>query len=95
MRLKNKVALVTGGASGFGAAIARHLVDEGVKVVILDLNGEGAARVAANTGGRRVAGGWRPDDLALALAVDAFARTLDTRGGQAHAGDFLDLPGGA
>ncbi|WP_180490059.1 SDR family NAD(P)-dependent oxidoreductase, partial [Escherichia fergusonii] len=51
MRLENKVALVTGGASGFGAAIARHFVDEGAKVVIVDLNGEGAARVAANTGG--------------------------------------------
>ncbi|MCK3718674.1 SDR family NAD(P)-dependent oxidoreductase, partial [Escherichia coli] len=41
MRLKDKVALVTGGASGFGAAIARHFVDEGAKVVIVDLNGEG------------------------------------------------------
>lgn len=78
MRLENKVALVTGGASGFGAAIARHFVDEGAKVVILDLNGEGAARVAANTGGGVAVAGDvsnRDDiDKAVATAVETFGR---------------------
>jgi len=78
MRLKNKVALVTGGASGFGAAIARLFVDEGAKVVILDLNGEGAARVAANTGGAVAVAGdvsKRGDiDKAVATAVETFGR---------------------
>lgn len=78
MRLKDKVAVVTGGASGFGAAIARHFVDEGAKVVILDLNGEGAARVAANTGGAVAMAGdvsKRPDiDKAVAMALDKFGR---------------------
>ena len=46
MRLKDKSALVTGGASGFGAEIARRYAREGAKVVILDLNGEGAQQVA-------------------------------------------------
>ena len=78
MRLKDKVALVTGGASGFGAAIARHFVDEGARVVILDLNGEGAARVAANTGGAvGVAGDvTKRDDIdrAVTTAVEKFGR---------------------
>ena len=78
MRLENKVALVTGGASGFGAAIARRFVDEGAKVVIVDLNGEGAARVAANTGGAVSLAGdvsKRHDiDRAVATAVETFGR---------------------
>src|SRR5436190_2992585 len=47
MRLANKVALVTGGASGFGAAICRRFVDEGARVVLVDCNadrGEPGAR---------------------------------------------------
>jgi 3-oxoacyl-[acyl-carrier protein] reductase len=78
MRLKDKVAIVTGGASGFGAAIARHFVDEGAKVVILDLNGEGAARVAGNTGKAVAVAGdvtRRADiDKAVAAALDEFGR---------------------
>ena len=50
MRLENKVALVTGAASGFGAEIARVFAREGAKVASLDLNGEGAAAVAREIG---------------------------------------------
>ena len=39
MRLKDKVAVVTGGAQGFGAGIAQCLADEGATVVIADLKG--------------------------------------------------------
>lgn len=46
MRLENKTALVTGAASGFGAEIAATFAREGAKVVIMDLNGEGAKTVA-------------------------------------------------
>ncbi len=50
MRLKDKTALVTGAASGFGAGIAETFAREGAKVVIMDLNGDGAQKVAAGIG---------------------------------------------
>ena len=50
MRLAGKVALVTGGASGFGAGIARTFAREGAKVAILDLNDPGAKEVASSIG---------------------------------------------
>lgn len=46
MRLKDKVAIVTGAASGFGAGIANRFADEGAKVVCADLNGDGAQKIA-------------------------------------------------
>ena len=41
MRLQGKTAIVTGGASGFGAGIVRKFVAEGAKVMIADINGDG------------------------------------------------------
>jgi 3-oxoacyl-[acyl-carrier protein] reductase len=46
MRLKGKVAIVTGGASGFGAGIARRFTEEGAQVLIADLNAEAGKKVA-------------------------------------------------
>ena len=51
MRLEGKVAVVTGGASGFGAAIARRFAQEGARVVLGDLNAEAGEAVAAEVGG--------------------------------------------
>jgi 3-hydroxybutyrate dehydrogenase len=49
--LQGRSALITGGASGIGAAIARHLAGRGVAVQIADLDLHGARAVAAETGG--------------------------------------------
>jgi 3-oxoacyl-[acyl-carrier protein] reductase len=79
MRLQRKVALVTGAGSGFGAAIARRFADEGAKVVVNDIDAEGAGRVAAGIGAQaRPAAGdvSRDADVAsmVRLALDAFGR---------------------
>ncbi|MFI6479168.1 SDR family NAD(P)-dependent oxidoreductase [Nonomuraea sp. NPDC050663] len=52
--MKNKVAIVTGGASGIGQATARLLAKDGAHVVVVDIDGEGAARVAEEIGGLAV-----------------------------------------
>ncbi len=50
MRLANRCALVTGAASGIGAAIARAYAHEGARVCIADIDAVGAARIAAELG---------------------------------------------
>lgn len=58
MRLQNKVAIVTGAASGMGKAIAEGYAKEGAKVVVSDLNLDGANAVAEgikNAGGEAIA----------------------------------------
>ena len=49
--MKDKIVLVTGGASGIGAASARLLARHGAKVVVSDVNGETAAALAREIGG--------------------------------------------
>jgi 3-oxoacyl-[acyl-carrier protein] reductase len=60
--IDGKVAVVTGAASGMGRATAHLLADEGALVAVLDRDGDGAARVAAEIEGA--------DGRAVALAVD-------------------------
>lgn len=50
MRLQDKVAIVTGGASGFGAGIAKKFIAEGAKVVIADMNIDAATALASELG---------------------------------------------
>jgi 3-oxoacyl-[acyl-carrier protein] reductase len=51
MALEGKTAIVTGGGSGFGAGIARVMAREGARVMVADINAEGAATVAGEIGG--------------------------------------------
>ena len=49
-RLSNRVAIVSGGASGIGAATCRRLVAEGARVVVADINETGGVKVAGELG---------------------------------------------
>lgn len=55
-RLDDSVALVTGGASGIGAAACRALAGEGADVIVVDIDEPSAAAVAAEIGGTTVIG---------------------------------------
>lgn len=69
MEIKNCAALVTGGASGMGAATARLLSQYGAKVALLDLNKDVAAKVAAEIKGIALqCDVTQPDSVEAALA---------------------------
>jgi 3-oxoacyl-[acyl-carrier protein] reductase len=77
--LAGKVALVTGGASGIGAATAVRLSEEGARLVIVDLDGAAAAQHAASLPGDAIsveADVSEPDAVAHAFAagVERFGR---------------------
>ena len=55
MRVKDKVALVTGAGSGLGEAISKRLAEEGATVVVTDINESSAQRVAQEMGGAAIA----------------------------------------
>lgn len=64
--LATRVALVTGGGSGIGAATARRLAAEGACVVVADRDLAAAEKVAAELGAKA----YRPEDVATAVGVD-------------------------
>jgi len=77
MRLDNKVAVVTGAASGIGQEIARAFVREGASVVIADLNQAGADAVAAElSSGRERAIGVAMDVTSEAQVEAGMARAV-------------------
>ena len=98
-RLKDKVAIVTGAASGFGEGIARRFAEEGAKVVVADLNGKGAERVAADISQSAI---WTQTDVSqksemdemVYAAVQAFGRidVMVNNAGYTHRnGDMLKV----
>ncbi len=75
MRLEGRKALVTGGASGIGAAIAARLAAEGAEVWVGDIDVEGAEKVAGEVAGHALE--LDVTDLESARAAVEAAGTLD------------------
>lgn len=74
MRLQEKVAIVTGGGSGFGAGIARKFAAEGASVVVADINGEAADGIADQLGGMAVQADVSDADSVRAMVADVTQR---------------------
>jgi NAD(P)-dependent dehydrogenase (short-subunit alcohol dehydrogenase family) len=93
MRLHNRIALVTGAATGIGRAIGARFVQEGAQVMVADLNADAGAATAAVIGGHFVV----CDVSQPAQAQAAVAQTVADFGGldilvncAAHLGGFYD-----
>lgn len=93
LRFQNKVAVVTGAASGIGEAVARRLAAEGAKVVVADYAVEAAQKVAAEIDGIAL-----QIDVSKPDAVKAAFGTLDridilvNSAGVAHVGNLINTP---
>jgi NAD(P)-dependent dehydrogenase (short-subunit alcohol dehydrogenase family) len=75
MELDGVAAIVTGGASGLGEATARALADEGARVLVLDLQEDHGAALAAELGGS-----FRRADVTVAEEVQAAVEAAATLG---------------
>jgi NAD(P)-dependent dehydrogenase (short-subunit alcohol dehydrogenase family) len=97
MELNDTSAIVTGGASGLGAATARALAAEGVRVTIFDRNEAGAQAVADEIGGDAVAGDVTdPGDCQQAVdqaAVGGKLRTAVNCAGSGWIGRVINRDG--
>ena len=91
LSLEGRHALVTGGATGIGEAIARTLAAAGAEVTIGDIDVEGAERVAADVGGRAVAlDVTDPASADAAIAGGGLDVLVNNAGTYQEAGSILD-----
>ena len=98
-RLTDKVAVITGAASGFGEGMAKCFAEEGARVVVADLNSKGAERVASEIGKQAIAVttdvSQRSEvDEMVAAAMNAFGRVdiMVNNAGLTHRnGDMLGV----
>ena len=70
MRLDGKTAIVTGGAQGFGAGIVAKFVSEGARVMVADINGDAAEKMASQMDGYAFA---HQVDVSNGNSVDSMA----------------------
>ena len=90
-----RTALVIGGASGIGWATAKALVGDGYRVIVADLNGEGAAARAAELGAPHTSADVNVTDEASVAALFEQAGTLDvvvTTAGFSNISYIVDMP---
>lgn len=98
-RLKDKIAIITGAASGFGEGMARRFAEEGAKVVVADLNSVGAEKIAKAIGKPAI---WVQTDVSqrsefeelVRATMDAFGRIdiMVNNAGYSHRnGSLLDV----
>ncbi|MFI6907758.1 SDR family NAD(P)-dependent oxidoreductase [Nonomuraea sp. NPDC050394] len=100
--LRDRVALITGGAGGIGAATARKLAGQGAAVVVADRDGAAAERVAAGLRGEGLdVRAVKMDQTDPEQVEDAFTETVEAHGrldicfanaGWGRLDAFLDLP---
>ena len=93
MRLQNKLAIVTGAASGFGAAIARRFAEEGAKVIVNDIDAKGE-KIARDIGARFVEGDvTKAEDWArlVRAAGPSLAIVVNNAGWTHRNGPLLDV----
>ncbi len=92
MRLKDRVAIVTGGASGIGRAIARRFAEEGARVIVADFTtepregGEPTHDLIAAAGGTALfrqtdVSKWDEVDALVGATVARFGRIIGRSGG--------------
>lgn len=99
MRLKDKVAIVTGAARGIGLAVAKRYIAEGAKVVLADIDERDGGLAAKHLGAaarfiRCDVGDARDVDNMVDAACRAFTGDIDilvNNAGIVHGGEFLEL----
>jgi len=102
MRVKDRIAVVTGAASGIGRAIALKLAHEGAHVAIMDINEEPALKVAEEIRGlgrqAEVCPGSVSDQASVGSTVDRIAQGFGTidilinSAGVIASAPFLEVP---
>ena len=79
MKIQGKVIVVTGGASGLGAATATHLVEQGAKVILVDMNQEQGNALQQQLGEQAE---FVQLDVTDEQAVEAFFNHVENKYGQ-------------
>ena len=78
-RLENKVAIITGAASGFGEGMAMRFAEEGAKIVVADLNSKDAERIAEKIGENAI---WTQTDVSKRSEIEEMVKDALTAFGR-------------